>query len=242
MGATNDAVNLILRGEPFRNFCHSFYDEFVEQNVAFRHRAGVKSLIIRRNLGGCCDWCQNLAGIYVYGEEPKDVYRRHDSCRCLVTSKFEGQGYQDVWSKKEFAKQRDARIEREKTIIENLVNNDRSDIIRDEEVKHSLKLGKNAKVNIPPKDIDVSELGFDYEHITTERGRNIDEETAKEWIENAVFSVTVWDGQYERFISEAGAVYVNMETKNIRTAFSYEDYSDSLVKCLKIVNEHKLSG
>lgn len=114
MGTTNDAVNLILRGEPFRNFCHSFYDEFVEQNVEFRHRAGVKSLIIRRNLGGCCDWCQNLAGIYVYGEEPKDVYRRHDSCRCLVTSKFEGRGYQDVWSKKEYKKQKTARIERTK--------------------------------------------------------------------------------------------------------------------------------
>lgn len=122
MGATNDAVNLILRGEPFRNFCHSFYDEFVEQNVAFRHRAGVKSLIIRRNLGGCCDWCQNLAGIYVYGEEPKDVYRRHDSCRCLVTSKFESQGYQDVWSKKEYETQRAARIER----IEKIENNIKS--------------------------------------------------------------------------------------------------------------------
>lgn len=120
MGATNDAVNLILRGEPFRNFCHSFYDEFVEQNVAFRHRAGVKSLIIRRNLGGCCGWCQNLAGIYVYGEEPKDVYRRHDSCRCLVTSKFGGRGYEDVWSKKEFETQKDARIARLKEYEEEI--------------------------------------------------------------------------------------------------------------------------
>lgn len=126
MGATNDAVNLILQGEPFRNFCHSFYDDFVEQNVEFRHRAGVKSLIIRRNLGGCCDWCQNLAGIYVYGEEPKDVYRRHDSCRCLVTSKFEGQGYQDVWSKKEFKTQIEARQDL-------IIQEERKKLIRDTE-------------------------------------------------------------------------------------------------------------
>lgn len=120
MGDTNDAVNSILRGEPFRNFCHSFYDEFVEQNVEFRSKAGVKSLIIRRNLAGCCDWCRNLAGIYEYGEEPDDVYRRHDSCQCLVTSKFEGQGYKDVWSKKEYETQRAARIERIKEIENNI--------------------------------------------------------------------------------------------------------------------------
>lgn len=133
MGTTNDAVNLILRGEPFRNFCHSFYDEFVEQNVTFRHRAGVKSLIIRRNLGGCCEWCQNLAGIYVYGEEPKDVYRRHDSCRCLVTSKFEGRGYEDVWSKKEFETQKEARITRQKEAFEELI---RQDEIRKIEIEY----------------------------------------------------------------------------------------------------------
>lgn len=143
MGATNDAVNLILRGEPFRNFCHSFYDEFVEQNVAFRHRAGVKSLIIRRNLGGCCDWCQNLAGIYVYGEEPKDVYRRHDSCRCLVTSKFEGQGYKDVWSKREFEAQKEARITRQKEIFEEKMRQDEIQKIEREYMHESARYKGN---------------------------------------------------------------------------------------------------
>ena len=42
-----------------------------------------------------------MAGRYEYGEEPDDVYRRHDNCGCTVT--FEnGRKRQDVWSKREW--------------------------------------------------------------------------------------------------------------------------------------------
>lgn len=167
MGVTNDAVNLILRGEPFRNFCHSFYDEFVEQNVAFRHRAGVKSLIIRRNLGGCCDWCQNLAGIYVYGEEPKDVYRRHDSCRCLVTSKFEGKGYQDVWSKKEFRTQIEARQDL-------IIQAERKKLIRETERINKIKKAEKEIDSTIKKKYNISPVEELYEIYK--------EDVAKGWI------------------------------------------------------------
>ena len=42
-----------------------------------------------------------MAGRYEYGEEPDDIYRRHDNCDCTVT--FEnGRKRQDVWSKREW--------------------------------------------------------------------------------------------------------------------------------------------
>ena len=42
-----------------------------------------------------------MAGRYAYGEEPDDIYRRHDNCDCTVT--FEnGRKRQDVWSKREW--------------------------------------------------------------------------------------------------------------------------------------------
>lgn len=111
-----------LLGEPVSNLCHAFYDQYVEANVKFRSRAGMKEVIIRRQLGKCCKWCADLAGIYEYGDHPDDIFRRHDNCKCMVTYKDES-GYTDVWSKKEFESQKEARETREVELTRKL--NDR---------------------------------------------------------------------------------------------------------------------
>lgn len=105
-----------LLGEPVCNLCHAFYDQYVEANVKFRSRAGMKEVIIRRQLGKCCKWCADLAGIYTPDNAPADIYRRHDNCKCMVTYKDED-GYTDVWSKEEFESQKEARKVREKELI-----------------------------------------------------------------------------------------------------------------------------
>ena len=48
-----------------------------------------------------CKWCTNLAGRYEYGQEPDDVYRRHDNCGCTVTYE-NGRERQNVWTKKKW--------------------------------------------------------------------------------------------------------------------------------------------
>ncbi len=40
-----------------------------------------------------------MSGRYDYGEEPDDIYRRHDNCGCKVTYE-NGRERQDVWTKK----------------------------------------------------------------------------------------------------------------------------------------------
>lgn len=105
-----------ILGEPVSNLCHAFYDQYVEANVRFRSKAGMKELIIRRQLGKCCKWCADLAGIYTPENAPADIYRRHDNCKCMVTYKDED-GYQDVWSKKEFENQKASRKAREKELL-----------------------------------------------------------------------------------------------------------------------------
>lgn len=107
-----------LLGEPVSNLCHAFYDQYVEANVKFRSRAGMKTLIIRRQLGKCCKWCADLAGIYTPENAPDDIYKRHDNCKCMVTYKDED-GYTDVWSKKEFESQKEAREEKEIELLTN---------------------------------------------------------------------------------------------------------------------------
>ena len=88
-------------GEPIKNCSQSFFDDFIRANAEFRASAGFKTSIKRTLVGGACPYCVRLAGVYTYGEEPDDVYRRHDSCRCtvtFVTEKF----LQNVHTKKKY--------------------------------------------------------------------------------------------------------------------------------------------
>lgn len=86
---------------PVENISQSYADEYVKTNAEYRTRAGLKCYIVRK-IGGskCCKWCASLAGQYVYGEEPHDVYRRHDNCGCTVTY-INGRTATNVWTKTE---------------------------------------------------------------------------------------------------------------------------------------------
>ena len=75
----------------------------IKTNAEFRHNAGLKCYIDRQTDGKCCKWCTAIAGRYVYGEEPHDVYRRHDNCDCSVIYE-NGRQRQDVWSKRTWEK------------------------------------------------------------------------------------------------------------------------------------------
>lgn len=101
-----------LLNEPIKNIIQSYYDDYVKENAKLSAELGLKAIIIRREVGKCCDWCANLAGVYEYGEHPDDVFRRHDYCRCMVLYKEKKGKYTDVWSKKKFETERAARIEK----------------------------------------------------------------------------------------------------------------------------------
>ena len=79
----------------------AMHDDRMKAEARFRSRAGLQCFITRKAVNGCCEWCSKVAGRYAYGEEPGDIYRRHDNCDCTVT--FEnGRKRQDVWSKREW--------------------------------------------------------------------------------------------------------------------------------------------
>ena len=81
------------------NITMSFSDDYMKANAEFRSNAGLKCYITRVSTGKCCPWCNKLAGKYEYGEEPDEVYHRHDNCDCVVTYES-GRKRQDVWNKK----------------------------------------------------------------------------------------------------------------------------------------------
>lgn len=106
-----EAINRYLN-EPIKNITQAYYDEFVKENTRNSAQIGLKTIVIRREVGKCCDWCRSLAGEYEYGEQPADFFRRHDYCKCMVLFRNAKGKYTDVWSKKEFKSEKAARIER----------------------------------------------------------------------------------------------------------------------------------
>lgn len=84
---------------PVENITQSFYTDYVQKNAQFRNDAGLKCYIVRETDGKCCAWCSSIAGRYVYGEHPEDIFRRHDNCGCTVIFE-DGRTRQDVWTKR----------------------------------------------------------------------------------------------------------------------------------------------
>lgn len=99
-----------LLGDPIVNFTQSVADETLEENAEFHAGAGLSPKIERIAEGNCCKWCAELEGEYDYDDKPRDIFRRHENCRCTVLYKPAKGKYTDVHSKKEFETQRDARI------------------------------------------------------------------------------------------------------------------------------------
>lgn len=72
---------------PIKNYTQNIVDKSVKANVNFHSKAGLEPKVIRTSTGKCCSWCDKLAGVYTYPDVPRDIYRRHDRCRCTVTYK-----------------------------------------------------------------------------------------------------------------------------------------------------------
>jgi hypothetical protein len=95
------------------------------------------------------------------------------------------------------------------------------------------KFPKAAEIHLTPTPIEVDTLAFDSAHVNQERGRNITEEQAKSWIREAKISVTVWNGQFERYYGQNGTVYVDKLGNFIRTAFPKEKYDNKVNALIK---------
>lgn len=79
--------------EPIINYSMSIVTSMIFENLEFQYNAGLSPRISRKSAGDCCEWCQNLAGVFEYTKHPEDIFKRHKFCRCLVE-------YQEPNSKK----------------------------------------------------------------------------------------------------------------------------------------------
>lgn len=88
----------------------SFHDDYIAENAKFRSKAGLDCYITR--IGShCCEWCTAVSGKYAFGEQPADIFRRHDNCDCVIVydtevlrGKKSNGRYTRAWDKPEVKK------------------------------------------------------------------------------------------------------------------------------------------
>lgn len=68
---------------PVANVAKSFHDDYIKTNARVRSDLGLKATITRFG-AGCCAWCAAVSGKYRFGEQPEDIFRRHDNCNCTI--------------------------------------------------------------------------------------------------------------------------------------------------------------
>lgn len=96
-----------------------------------------------------------------------------------------------------------------------------------------------GKFNSSPSKLKLDDLSFDDKHINKERRHNITKEEALSFINNAKFSITRWNGEFENFISEDGTAYVSLSKKEIKTAYKNKEYDKKIKTLLKEWKKHE---
>lgn len=228
-------------------FCRKVVDDSVKANANFQARVGLNPLIRRKAAPGCCKWCTNLGGQWDYGHEPKDVYRRHKHCACLVEF-FPGDGKrQNVHSKEIYADESD--LDRRKTIHTDERNEARLPPGMKNVTKEYLKNAKpgQGKINKQPGYIEKkhNEELFDAEWLHALFGGDITLVTetnrserpdyiwrGKEWERKNVSSKTSVDNAIRKGLSQIrdkpGGLLLNLSDRNR----SDEEYIKEIYKIL----------
>ncbi len=85
-------------------------------------------------------------------------------------------------------------------------------------------------------------MTFDDAHINAEREHRVSEEQAKQYIRNAKISVSVWNGQFERYYGTEGAAYVNTIKHEIRTAYSRAEFDENTTALIEEMKKNGILG
>lgn len=148
---------------------------------------------------------------------------RVDSARTSVPKYGRSEGSRANWAAKDYEKQ-----QKDAIIIENL--------------RTAAKLPKAAVIHLEPTKINVDALTFDDAHINAEREHRVSEEQAKQYIRNAKISVSVWNGQFERYYGTEGAAYVNTIKHEIRTAYSRAEFDENTTALIEEMKKNGILG
>ncbi|MEE1049450.1 MAG: hypothetical protein U0M60_18775 [Clostridia bacterium] len=99
-------------------------------------------------------------------------------------------------------------------------------------------IGIKGVIHIPAKFIDINKLSFNDIHVNVEKNHNVSEEEAKEYITNAILSITKRQGLSENYYSKQGVSYVNPHELEIKTAFSSSEFKGDAKKIMEVIEKY----
>ena len=100
--------------------------------------------------------------------------------------------------------------------------------------------GIKGQVELSPrKKIDVSKFAFDDSHINAERAHKVTREEAEQFIQEADVSITKWNGRFVNYYGPNGAVFLDVENNNIRTAFHKEQFDERTRKMREVLERNE---
>ena len=153
-----------LLGEPIVNFTQSIIDDTIRKNAEFHAKTGLQPEIIRKSYFHCCKWCQEVQGSYKYPRVPKDVYRRHQHCRCTVDYDPKSGKIQNIWTKKISNKSSDELENRKRINTDVRDNNRKADIQEYKKIVDVLEV-ENAPISLAKfQDLKYNDVEG-YEHL-----------------------------------------------------------------------------
>lgn len=110
---------------------------------------------------------------------------------------------------------------------------------RDYYVQAALKeAGIKGIAKVHPVKLDVSDYSYDSEHINAERAHMVGRGEAERFIAESDLSLTRWNGRFVNYYSKDGATYVDVENKNIRTAFTKKEFDENTLKIREVIEKY----
>lgn len=169
-----------LLNEPIKTHARSVVDDTVKKNAAFQHKAGIKVQVKRDAASDCCKWCDSLVGDYTYPGVPREVFARHDNCRCSLD--YNGKkltAYQSGGVAHSFRDQGETEKIKERNKYAESISQDYKKVVRNADKKESITTGKETisatalensrnnlylsdEANLKPREFDRIEKQVDF--------------------------------------------------------------------------------
>ncbi|HJC90051.1 MAG TPA: phage minor capsid protein [Candidatus Mediterraneibacter excrementigallinarum] len=132
------------------------------------------------------------------------------------------------------------RVSAEATVADRRVKKRLEEKVRDDKIKTEIKAtGMKGQIELSPKEkIDVSDFAFDDAHINGERDHRVTRDDAIRFVQEADVSITRWNGRFVNYYGPNGAVFVDTENNNIRTAFQKEEFDDRVKKMREVIRNN----
>lgn len=102
------------------------------------------------------------------------------------------------------------------------------------------EIGVKGEPILNPKKIDTETFTYRDEHINiSDHNRGLSREKAESFIEKSIFMLKQRGGKRLAFYSRSGATVVDVESKEIVTSFSVEDFDSRIVRAIKEIKENE---